>query len=279
MNYYKILEIDSNVTMDEIKKGYRKKTLEYYKNNSNIDILNEAYNYLLNKNENLDNNNNNNNSNNNNSNNINNNNNTTNNNYASNIDNNINNLNNSNNINYEEDIIIYKNITLKQSFRGHMVPINIERYKIFNNTKSIENETIYIELPKGIDNNEIITIENKGNIVNNNTGNVNVIINIDETFNFSRNGLDLYYHKNISLKEALCGFKFNIYFLNDETLVINNEKGNIIKPMTTKTIKNFGMERHNIKGNLIIIFDIIYPEYINKNMATKLEDIFKEINI
>ena len=88
MNYYKILEIDSNVTMDEIKKSYRKKTLEYYKNNSNIDILNEAYNYLLNKNENLDKNNNNNN----NSNNINNNNNMINNNYASNIDNNINNL-------------------------------------------------------------------------------------------------------------------------------------------------------------------------------------------
>jgi len=28
--------------------------------------------------------------------------------------------------------------------------------------------------------------------------------------------LDLYYHKNISLKQALCGFKFNIQYLNNE---------------------------------------------------------------
>ena len=68
-----------------------------------------------------------------------------------------------------------------------------------------------------------------------------------KTFNFSRNGLDLYYHKNISLKEALCGFKFNIEFLNNKNIIINNDKGNIIKPMTAKIINNFGMERDNIK--------------------------------
>ena len=65
--------------------------------------------------------------------------------------------------------------------------------------------------------------------------------------------------------------------MNNETIVINNEKGNIIQPMTTKIIKNFGMERDNMKGNLIIIFDISYPDYIDKNSADKLEEIFNNL--
>ncbi|MHC5163950.1 MAG: DnaJ domain-containing protein [Planctomycetota bacterium] len=48
MDYYKILNISENTSLDDIKKSYRKKTLEYYKNNNkNIEILNEAYNYFM----------------------------------------------------------------------------------------------------------------------------------------------------------------------------------------------------------------------------------------
>ena len=183
-----------------------------------------------------------------------------------------------NNQEIPQDIIINKNITLKESYSGYMIPINIKRSKIVNNSNYTEYETIYVTLPKGIDNNEIILLEKKGNIVNNLKGDVKIVININETFNFSRSGLDLYYHKNISLKQALCGFKFNIQYLNNENIVINNEKGNIIHPMTTKIIKNFGMERDNMKGNLIIIFDISYPDYIDKNSANKLEEIFNQLS-
>lgn len=269
MNYCKILDIDNNSSIYEIKKAYRKKTLEYYKNNNkNTYSLNDAYNNLITK---INNNNSNNNSNN--TNNTNNDNNDNNNDIK-----NIMRENNEKNNEIIYDIYINKNITLKESYRGYMIPINIERCKILNNHKFIENETIYVNLPKGIDNNEIIVLEKKGNIINNIKGDVKVIININETFNFSRSGLDLYYHKNISLKEALCGFKFNIHFLNDENIIINNEKGNIIHPMTTKIIKNFGMERDNMKGNLIIIFNISYPNFINKENANKLELIFNEIS-
>ena len=272
MDYYKILNISENTSLDDIKKSYRKKTLEYYKNNNkNIEILNEAYNYFIHNHDKI----------------------TSFNNV--NIDKiNIDNVNRVRSVDLNEkiynedynkinekipqDIIINKNITLKESYSGYMIPINIERSKFINNSSYSEYETIYINLPKGIDNNEFILLEKKGNIVNNLKGDVKVIININETFNFSRSGLDLYYHKNISLKQALCGFKFNIEFLNNENIVINNEKGNIIHPMTTKIIKNFGMERDNMKGNLIIIFDISYPDYIDKNSANKLEKIFNDLS-
>ena len=267
MDYYKILNINENTSLDEIKKSYRKKTLEYYKNNNkNTEILNEAYNYLLNNNDKITN--------------------------VNNVD--IDNLNRvksvdlsekiyiednkRNNEEIPQDIIINKNITLKESYSGYIIPITIERSIIANNSIYTEYETIYINLSKGIDNNEFILLEKKGNIINNLKGDIKVVININETFNFSRSGLDLYYHKNISLKQALCGFKFNIQFLNNENIVINNEKGNIIHPMTTKIIKNFGMERDNMKGNLIIIFDIAYPDYIDKNTANKLEELFNHLS-
>ena len=261
MDCYKILNINENTQLDEIKKSYRKKTLEYNKNNKNTKILNEAYNYLLNNCNST-------------------------NTFNNNINNvaafDINEINEKNNIflnNQEipQDIIINKNISLKESYTGYMVPVNIERSKIVNYNKYNEYETIYVTLPKGIDNNEIIILEKKGNIINNVKSDVKIIININETFNFSRSGLDLYYHKNISLKQALCGFKFNIEFLNNENIVINNEKGNVIHPITTKIIKNFGMERNNMKGNLIIIFDISYPNYVDKNNADKLEEILNRL--
>ena len=270
MDYYKILNISENTSLDEIKKNYRKKTLEYYKNNDkNREILNEAYNYFIHNdnkitsfnNVNIDN--------------------IANKNKIKNIDisEKIYNENSErNNKEIPKDIIINKNITLKESYSGYMIPINIERSKIVNNSNYTEYETIYVTLPKGIDNNEIILLEKKGNIINNVKGDVKIVINIHETYTFSRSGLDLYYHKNISLKQALCGFKFNIQFLNNEIIVINNEKGNIIHPMTTKIIKNFGMERDNMKGNLMIIFDISYPDYIDKNSANKLEEIFNHLS-
>lgn len=268
MDYYNILKINNNISIEELKKAFKRENFEYYKNNKDNKILIDAYNNILSE---------------------------------------INNKNDKNNINlirhnncqntcsdliqkndnlneingeYNNflDIITSKNISLKEAYSGYIVPVNIERWKIINNIKYNETETIYINIPKGIDNDEIITINNKGNYNNKEKGNLIVTINISETYNFSRNGLDLYYNKSITLKEALCGFKFSIPYLNDSLIYINNEKGNIIKPFTNKVIKNFGMERENILGNLIIIFEIIYPDYIKKDIAESLEKIFDKIN-
>ena len=143
MDYYKILNISENTSLDEIKKSYRKKTLEYYKNNDkNRELLNEAYNYFIHNdnkitsfnNVNIDN--------------------IANKNKIKNIDisEKIYNENSErNNKEIPKDIIINKNITLKESYSGYMIPINIERSKIVNNSNYTECETIYVTLPKGID--------------------------------------------------------------------------------------------------------------------------------
>ncbi len=72
------------------------------------------------------------------------------------------------------------NISLLDAYKGCKKPINIKRW-IYENNKEIEQEeTIYVDIPRGIDNNEIITIKEKGNRLSyNNKGNIEVKIIIN----------------------------------------------------------------------------------------------------
>ena len=166
------------------------------------------------------------------------------------------------------------NITLKEAFDGINYPLEIERWIVSNNTKTMEKEKIYVEVPKGIDTGEIIKIENKGNVMNDtNKGDVKVHVNVTNDTTFIRSGLNLLFNKNISLKEALVGFKFDFKFLNDKTYAINNEDKNVIKPNYQKEIRGMGMERNGRKGSLIIRFNVVFPEKLNEEQIEKIKEI------
>ena len=64
------------------------------------------------------------------------------------------------------NIVKTVHITLNQSYQGLSLPIEVERSVIRNNEKESEKETIYVELPPGIDSNERITLKGKGNVMN-----------------------------------------------------------------------------------------------------------------
>ena len=66
------------------------------------------------------------------------------------------------NSNYE-DIIINLALNYNEAYNGCNKPINVERKINVNNIIGHEKETLYVQIPKGIDNNEIITLVNKGN--------------------------------------------------------------------------------------------------------------------
>ena len=166
-------------------------------------------------------------------------------------------------------------ITLDDAFNGIQYPLKIERWIIEeNNTKRVEAETIYIPIPKGIDNNEIIVVKEKGNIISDELkGNIKVFIKIKSHDIFERRGIDLIFKKDISLKESLCGFKFNIQYFNNRGFTIDNNNGKIIKPNTQKVVQGMGLTRDNMKGNLVIIFNIIYPDSITDVQRKAIRDI------
>ena len=70
---------------------------------------------------------------------------------------------NINSNNCVNDIETQVNISYEKAYFGCNLPITINREVINNDIKYYENETIYIEILRGIDDKEIIYIKNKGN--------------------------------------------------------------------------------------------------------------------
>ena len=79
--------------------------------------------------------------------------------------------------------------------------------------------------------------------------------------------------KNITLKEALCGFSFEIKYLNGKSYTLNNNKGNIIPPEYKKVYPNMGLTRENHKGNMIIHFHVDFPETLTSEQIEKISEI------
>lgn len=165
-------------------------------------------------------------------------------------------------------------ITLEQVFTGANIPIEVERWIIENNMQVHEKEIIYVNVPKGIDDGEILVLKEKGNVMNErNKGDVKVHVKVENKTEFERNGLDLNYCKKISLKEALCGFTFDLKHVNGKTYALNNSSGNIVYPNYKKVIPNLGLEREEHKGSLIIHFDIEFPTTLSEEKKHKLREI------
>jgi DnaJ family protein A protein 2 len=162
---------------------------------------------------------------------------------------------------------------MEQVLTGSTIPLEIERWILENGIKVHENETIYVTVPQGIDDNELIILRDKGNIVNEQIkGDVKVFVKIINETEFKRSGLDLILEKNISLKDALCGFTFEIKFINGKSYTLNNNKGNIIPPEYKKVYPNMGLTREEHKGNMIIHFHIDFPEKLTDEQIAKIAE-------
>ena len=164
-------------------------------------------------------------------------------------------------------------ITINQAFLGGSIPLEIERKILTNNITESEIETIYINIPPGIDDKEMIIMREKGHIINSQKGDVKVFINIENNSNFTRDGLDIIIEKSISLKDSLCGFNFELNYINGKTYKFNNSRGNIISDNYRKDIPKLGFKRDGHCGKMVIVFKVIFPETLTEDQMTKLSDI------
>ena len=290
--YYNILNLSKNATLNDIKKAYRQLSIKFHPDkNKNCDPeqfnkINEAYSKLLDKyNSNsiyniYEGNNERNNERNNDVENY----------YKnepnndilkycnSNINSNINsnsniNINSNINSNNAEDITTNLNISFNEAYNGCNKPIVVNRKITVNNVIGNETETLYIPIPKGIDNNEIIALPNKGNVYISHGiisySNIKVIISLLKHEVFERNGLDIIFVKTITLKEALLGFSFNLTHINNKNFKIKCFE--IINFNYEKVIPNMGFVRDTFVGNLIIKFNITFPLTISQESKQLLE--------
>lgn len=164
-------------------------------------------------------------------------------------------------------------INIAQILTGCSIPLEIERWIIENGIKVHEKETIYVTIPQGVDDNELLILRDKGNVLNENVkGDVKIFVKIKNDSAFKRSGLDLVLEKNISLKESLCGFTFEINYINGKSYTLNNNKGNIIPPEYKKIYPGMGLTRAEHKGNMIIHFHVDFPEKLSEEQITKLSE-------
>jgi DnaJ family protein B protein 4 len=166
-------------------------------------------------------------------------------------------------------------ITLEQCFQGVSLPVEIEKWTIINNMKINEIETVIINMPPGIDENDTLVIKGKGNVINDDLkGDLHIKVKINNNSIFKKQGLDLFLQKNLSLKEALCGFSFDIPHFNGKLLCLNNMNNpTVIKPDYKRVVPNLGMTRENATGNLIIEFIVQFPENLSTEQISALKEI------
>jgi len=156
-----------------------------------------------------------------------------------------------------EPLDVELEITLEQAYKGHNSPLTIDREVNNGKFNAIESEKVYVATPPGIDNGEIIQIEEKGHVLRNYKSPLRVHIKIKPHESYERKGLNLLYKHTLSFKESICGFDFTIQQLDGTSLKIKNNIGNIIQNMDEKVLKGKGMTRDGITGDLTLQFKVL----------------------
>ena len=287
-NLYKILQINSNSSQEDIKKAYRKLAMKWHpdKNINNkinekkkFKDINKAYDILSDpqKKKNYDM-------------------------YGEEgLDNNFTTFNNPENIfnhffgkennffnNFEQKQKHYSNpvsntinmdvfVTLEELYTGIVKKLKITR-KIYNTPISFkkEKEIINLNIKKGYKSGTKITFKRKGNqIYNMLPGNICFIIKEKKHSIFSRDNNNLIVNKEIDLKEALVNYLIEIPFLDNT--YIREKIGNnlVIYPGYKHIITGKGMpdSKTSKYGNLYIYFKIIFPKKLSQYQKKLIKSI------
>ena len=165
-------------------------------------------------------------------------------------------------------------ISLEQCYNGCVVELNVSRTVEKNNESTIEEEDLYINIPKGINNKEIMTLHEKGNIIDSQLGDIKITVIVENNTPYIRQGLDVILKENLTLKDALCGFSLEFTYLNGKKFALNNtDNYTLIKPGYKKVIPNMGITRDGKTGSFIVHFEVEFPNTLDKTIREKLAEI------
>jgi DnaJ family protein B protein 4 len=172
-------------------------------------------------------------------------------------------------------IIKHIDVSFEQSYHGCVLHVEVEKWSIVNQLKISEIEMMYVNVPAGVDQDEIIIMRDCGNTISPDTkGDIKFIVRIAPSTTFERYGMDLIYKKSISLKESLTGFSFDLQHVSGKMLCLNNKTNRtIVKPHYKKVISNLGMQREGNSGNLIIEFSVVFPDTLTGEQMDTLAQI------
>ena len=166
-------------------------------------------------------------------------------------------------------------ITYSEAYHGCCKPILIKRMNQTNMSITEEEEKIYVDIPKGIDNFEIIELKGKGNRIEQHQSDLKIHICLKNHEQFERQGLNLILKHTITFKESVLGFSFVIHHINGNQLKMNHTRGNSISNGERKNIRGMGFERDETKkGDLILEFIVKMPNDFTDEQLELIEKHF-----
>ena len=174
-----------------------------------------------------------------------------------------------------EPVEVVVEINLYEVYHGCIKQVEYERTVNGNYNNTVEIMKLDVTIEPGVDHEHIYVFEKKGDQIGPNMiGDLNVVVEIQKDSLYEKRGLDIVYKKKLSLKEALCGFGFELKHLNHKILKINNYNNvTIIQPNHQKKIPKYGFIKDNQIGNLIIEFFVEFPSSLTKEQTETLQNI------
>ena len=166
-------------------------------------------------------------------------------------------------------------ISLSQAYAGCTESVSVKRWIAEGGSgQREEKETLYVTVPKGADDGEILVLESRGHCSPEGvSGDVKVFLSVANDSEFRRRGLDLVYEHTISLREALCGFSFELRHVSGKSLTIQNPRGSIVTPSYRKIVPELGMQREEHAGNMVIDFKVVFPSRLDSEVVDQLESL------
>ena len=123
---------------------------------------------------------------------------------------------------------------------------------------------IDISIEQGTPTDHVIKFNCEGNeIPGAEAGDLLIKVSIKKHKIYTRNGADLFFDKEITLKQALLGFNFTIKYLDGKDLLVSSTPGECIAHGTIKVVKGKGLPFYRDTmsyGNLIIKFTVKFPK-------------------
>ena len=177
-----------------------------------------------------------------------------------------------NNTSFVRTLVHSVNVTLEEFYNNSSITTTVTKTITTNNNSIVVNEEITVNVPPTLLDLNYIILKQKGNVFNNNKGDLKIKFILIEHSKFSLYKNDIIFCHEIKLKDALCGFNFQIDYIDGKKYKINNTN-TIITPSYRKEINNMGLLKNGNRGKLVIMFKILFPDKLNEETKLKLKEI------
>ena len=161
-------------------------------------------------------------------------------------------------------------ISLEKAYSGCTVPVSLRRAIVQGQAEREERETLYVTIPPGVDDDEIIRVAEQGHVVDGRKGDIKVFVKIRNTTPFQRDGLDLIYKCSIPLRDALAGPSLDLHHLDGRTLRMKGA-GTVVSPGSKRVLRGLGMRRDGKKGSMVIEYDVRFPDKLSADQVAGIQ--------